>query len=192
MGKSIFMYTGGRYGTQDPASPPELRIAEAMAYNGVNIGMVGDVSPDGAVLTPAAGRYIDFFRSHVKDLADTGSAADVAVLRAFASIEFNPAVSNTATVLFEQSLIQSQIPFDIIHLVNFDLSRRIMGSESEVRIPAGCRLRSATLESPDESASRPLQVSINGGVAAFRVPRLKIYSIAALRLEKTGGYILNP
>ena len=81
MGKSIFVYTGGRYGSQDPASPPHLRIAEAMAYNGNNLGMVGDVHPEGIQLTPAAKRYIGFFDRHGTDLAGTEPMGDVAVLR---------------------------------------------------------------------------------------------------------------
>jgi hypothetical protein len=124
MGKSIFMYTGGRYGTQDPASPPHLRLAEAMAFNDMNLGMVGDVSPDGVRLTPEARRYIDFFHRHREVLKDTVPASRVAVLRSFASTEFNPSRSLPDTVLFEQTLIQNQIPFDIVfdrHLA--DLSR---------------------------------------------------------------------
>jgi hypothetical protein len=114
MGKTLFMYTGGRYGANNEESPPELQLAEAMAYNGLNLGMVGDVSPQGVSLTPAAQRYINFFHAHRKELADTTSVADVAVLRSFASVEFNPAEVLPSTILFEQTLIQSKIPFDII------------------------------------------------------------------------------
>ena len=124
MGKSIFVYTGGRYGTQDPASPPHLRIAEAMAYNGDNIGMVGDVHPEGIQLTPEAKRYIDFFHQHNAGLANTEPVGDVAVLRAFPAVEFNPSKSLVAATLAEQTLIQHHVPFDIIynrHLA--DLSR---------------------------------------------------------------------
>jgi hypothetical protein len=89
-------------------------MAEAIAYNDMNLGMVGDVRPDGVSLTPEARSYIDFFRAHAKDLSSTTSAAEVAVLRSFASVEFNPAVANASTVLFEQTLLESKIPFDII------------------------------------------------------------------------------
>ncbi|MEK7406188.1 MAG: hypothetical protein AAB225_13870 [Acidobacteriota bacterium] len=124
MRRSLFVYTGGRYGAQAPESPPELRIAEAMAYNGVNLGMVGDLSAGGTELTGTARRYVQFFHQHVKDLAETRSVANVAVLRSFPSVQFNPARSNTSTVLFEQTLIQFKIPFDIIldHQLK-DLSR---------------------------------------------------------------------
>ncbi|MCC6262922.1 MAG: hypothetical protein IT169_05030 [Bryobacterales bacterium] len=114
MGKSIFAYTGGRYGTQSPDSPPHLRIAEAMAYNGNNIGMVGDVHPDGIRLTPEARRYIRFFHEHQPDFRDTAPLGDVAVLRAFAAVEFNPAQALVSAMLAEQTLIQHQIPFQII------------------------------------------------------------------------------
>jgi hypothetical protein len=124
MGKSLFIYTGGRYGAQDPASPPQLRIAEAMAFNGNNIGMVGDVHPEGIRLTPDAQRYIRFFRAHQQAFADTEPVGDAAVLRAFAAVEFNPAEANVAATLAEQTLIQHHIPFNIVfdrHLN--DLSR---------------------------------------------------------------------
>lgn len=118
MGKSIFVYTGAG-GRERAGSPPELRLAEAMAYNSVNLGMIGDLDAD--EVTPEARAYIRFFRDHVKDFAETTSIADVAVLRSFASIEFNPSRSLVSTVLFEQTLLQSGIPFDLIfdrHLKN--------------------------------------------------------------------------
>ena len=115
MGKSVFVYTGGGlWGVHDPLSPPELRLAEAMAYNDMNLGMVGHVTPNGADLSQAAQTYIDFFHSHGRDLVDTQGIADAAVLRSFASVEFNPARSLLSAFLFEQTLIQTKIPFDII------------------------------------------------------------------------------
>ncbi len=124
MGKSLFVYTGGRYGAASPDSPPHLRLAEAMAFNDNNLGMVGDVTPDGVEVTPQARAYIDFFHSHQSELAGTNSLADVAVLHSYPAVEFNPSKALVDTVLFEQSLIQAHIPFHIIlerHLQ--DLSR---------------------------------------------------------------------
>jgi len=115
MGKSVFMYTGGgMWGIHDPLSPPELRLAEAMAYNDMNLGMVGHVTANGVDLSPAARKYIDFFHAHARDLVDTQGIADAAVLRSFASVEFNPARSLLSAFLFEQTLIQTKIPFEII------------------------------------------------------------------------------
>ncbi len=124
MGKSLFVYTGSRYGGLTAASPPELRLAEALAYNDVNLGMVGDLMPTGTELTPTAQQYIRFFHSHVKDIVDTESRADVAVLRSFASIEFNPGRANVSTVLFEQTLLQNKVPFDIIFERHLDKLKR--------------------------------------------------------------------
>ncbi len=114
MGKSLFVYTGGRYGAASPDSPPQLRLAEAMAFNDNNLGMVGDVTPEGVSLTPEARRYIEFFHAHNSVLTGTESIADVAVLHSFRSVEFNPSEALVSTVLFEQSLIQARIPFHII------------------------------------------------------------------------------
>lgn len=115
MGKFIFVYTGGRYGAQFPDSPPHLRIAEAMAYNGNNIGMVGDVHPMGIQLTPEARRYIRFFHEHQDSLRNTEPVGDVAVVRAFAAVQFQPAGALVAATLAEQTLIQHRIPFHIIY-----------------------------------------------------------------------------
>jgi len=115
MGKSVFMYTGGgMWGIHDPLSPPQLRLAEALAYNDMNLGMVGHVTPEGVDLTPAARNYISFFHAHAKDLVDTESVADAALLRSFASVEFNPGKALLSSFLFEQTLIQTKIPFAII------------------------------------------------------------------------------
>ena len=85
-----------------------------MAYNDMNLGMVGHVTSHGVDLTAAAQKYVNFFHAHAKDLVDTQGIADAAVLRSFASVEFNPARSLLSSLLFEQTLIQTKIPFDII------------------------------------------------------------------------------
>jgi len=113
-GRSLFVYNGGRYGARIPESPAQLRLAEAMAYNDMNLGMVGDVSPQGVALTPEAQRYIAFFHAQKNVLRGTRVLADVAVLRSFASVEFNPAEGLVGAGLFEQSLIQARVPFDIV------------------------------------------------------------------------------
>ena len=122
-GKSLFAYTGGRYGASIAESPSHLRLAEAMAFNDRNLGMVGDVSPEGVALTPEARRYIDFFHAHQSVLRGATPVNEVAVLRAFAAVEFNPAECLVGATLFEQSLIQARVPFDIIvdrHLEELD------------------------------------------------------------------------
>jgi len=95
--------------------PEELRLAEAIAYNDMNIGVVaGGFDFSEGFFSPARKRYVDFFREHARDLADTAPVGDVAVLRSFASVEFNPSEALLGAVLFEQTLTQHKIPFHII------------------------------------------------------------------------------
>ncbi len=145
MDQSLFVYTGSRYGGLTAASPPELRLAEALAYNDVNLGMVGDLAPTGTELTAPAQHYIRFFHTHVKDLVDSVSKAEVAVLRSFASIEFNPARANVSTVLFEQTLLQNQVPFDIIFERHLDRLKRyrvlILANQDALSDEAVSRIR---------------------------------------------------
>jgi hypothetical protein len=99
-----------------------LGVAEALAYNDVNPGLWNE--EEGEEPTPRVRQYIGFLRSHIKDLVDTALVTDVAILRSFASIEFNPAKSNVSTMLFEQTLIQCKFPFGIIFDVHLkDLSK---------------------------------------------------------------------
>ena len=95
-------------------APANLRLAESLAYDDANLGVIagGDVEKNDP---PAVvNRYVNFFHSNLKYLTHTKEIGDVAILRSFASTQFNPAQSNFDTVLFEQSLIQSKIPFSII------------------------------------------------------------------------------
>jgi hypothetical protein len=59
-------------------------------------------------------RYVRFFWSHITDLRHTTPVTDVGVLRSFASIQFNPSQSLFSTILFEQTLIQSRVPFGLL------------------------------------------------------------------------------
>jgi Beta-galactosidase trimerisation domain len=69
-------------------------------------------------------RYVQFFHRNFEHYRAVDNLADVAVLHSFASMGYNndrPAVS---TMLFEQALIQSHIPFDVIFDDNLkDLSK---------------------------------------------------------------------
>lgn len=118
MGKSLICWE--RAVTPYGYNPPHynlsetLNLAEAMAYNDNNLGVVAGRDEGGYDLTPATENYIRFFRAHQDDLRHTVPIADVAVLRSFASDQFNPSQCLFDTVLFEQSLIQGKIPFSII------------------------------------------------------------------------------
>jgi hypothetical protein len=139
MGKSLFLYTGPGY--THPQSPSHLLLAEAMAYNDMNLGDVGAVNSDGTTLTPEARDYIDFFHRHKRDLVDTTVVADAAVLHSFASVEFNPAVSLVAKTLAEQVLIQSRIPFAMIfdrHLDQLDKYKVLVLADQDALSDAQC------------------------------------------------------
>ncbi len=117
LGNRIFTYTGVRYGGL-PVTETQMKLemAEAMAFNRQCLGMVGGVL---SVQKLPAGprRYLEFFRKNFELFRGVESAAEVAVLHGYASLAFNNDRPYQSTWLFEQALIQAQIPFDII----FDL-----------------------------------------------------------------------
>jgi hypothetical protein len=114
MGQSLYVYHGRDYRQQ---SPQILSLAESLAFNDMNLGVIAADDVVGAAvpaLSAEAQNYITFFHRHASDLVDTTSVADAAVLNSFPSVEFNPSESNVSTVLFEQTLIQTKIPFAVI------------------------------------------------------------------------------
>jgi len=127
MDKTLWMWQEiPKYSNRRFEGPLVLRLAEAIAYNDMCLGVITGRDVPADTLTPEARRYVNFFWQHTKDLRQTTPVGDVAVLRSFSSIEFNPAKSNVSTVLFEQSLIQSKIPFHIIydrHLTDQNLGK---------------------------------------------------------------------
>ena len=112
VGKPLFHWANlARYEAYRKA-PQVLRLAESLAYDDANMGVVAGGSAGDP--PPITRQYVKFFLSNIKDLTHTSEVADAAILRSFPSIQFNPSQSNFATVLFEQTLIQSKIPFGII------------------------------------------------------------------------------
>jgi hypothetical protein len=94
---------------------PRLRLAEAMAFNRRSLGNMGYGARMVVEKFPEAGRrYIRFYWKNQDLLQDCRSAADVAVLRSFASMAFNSYTTHRETILAEQALIQAQVPFDIL------------------------------------------------------------------------------
>jgi hypothetical protein len=101
----------------------KLQMAESMAYNRQCLGEVGDVLA-GYSVPEDQRRYIKFFVDHFAHYRDVANVADVAVLHSYASMAFNNDRPWQSAMLFEQTLIQEKIPFDIIfdHQLN-DLTR---------------------------------------------------------------------
>jgi hypothetical protein len=106
-GTSIFTYTGGaRRGG-------ELAMAEAMAFNRQNLGMIGGALA--AEELPAEQRkYVRWYRDNFGLYRDIESRSEVAVLYNYASMAFNHDAPWQSSMLMEQALIQAKIPFDIV------------------------------------------------------------------------------
>ncbi|MEM2465493.1 MAG: beta-galactosidase [Candidatus Bathyarchaeia archaeon] len=111
------------------ASPPckggKLEWAVAMAFN--KVIKVPGFGYEGIPFTPTDPeviQYFDFIKENIDLYAETENIADVAILRSFASMAYNNFDTHLSTILFEQTLIQSKILFDIIFDENLeDLSK---------------------------------------------------------------------
>lgn len=101
-----------------------LMMAEAMAYNQNCLGYIG------ALLShhywdEETKAYINFYHDHFQYYKHTESKSPVAVLRTFPTMAYSPYNTQYSTFLFEQVLIQTKIPFDIIfdQYLDKDLSK---------------------------------------------------------------------
>ncbi len=111
----------------------KLEMAEAMAHNRQCLGMVGRILSVER-LPESARRYIQFFVKNFRLYRDIESAADVAVLHSFPTLAFNNDLPYQSTWLFEQTLIQAKVPFDIIfdqHLKNLSKYRVLVLADQE-------------------------------------------------------------
>jgi hypothetical protein len=91
----------------------KLLMAESMAYNRQGIGVVYGFSSV-FNMTEDRRNYIKFFHKNFDYYLNINNVADVAVLHSYATMAFNNDEPYQSTFLFEQSLIQKKIPFDII------------------------------------------------------------------------------
>jgi hypothetical protein len=108
----VFTYT---YGSK-------LLMAESLTYNR-QIGMVGGLLASDE-LSDDKRSYINFFHKNFDYYHNINNVADVAVLHSYATMAFNNDQPYQSTFLFEQTLIQERIPFDIIFDDNLkDLSK---------------------------------------------------------------------
>lgn len=82
-----------------------VMAAETMAFNPNVLQSPGE----------SLKKYIQFYQEHFdQHYRGTKNVADVAILRSFASMAYSNYNTHQSTILFEQSLIQAKIPFDII------------------------------------------------------------------------------
>ncbi len=120
----MLTYTSGFLIDPRRTAPTHLYIAEALAFGGQTTGMVCWMEEDGAYIRPESRTYIDFFLRNKELYKHTRGVADVAVLRSFPSMAYNNDTPLFSTTLFEQTLIQKRVPFDIIFDANLrDLSK---------------------------------------------------------------------
>jgi hypothetical protein len=92
-----------------------------MAFNGQTLGWVGRLPIEN---DPDRDQYLEYFKRNKSHYMDTETVARVAILRSYPSMSYNSFKTHFSTLLFEQTLIQSHIPFDIIFDDNLtDLSK---------------------------------------------------------------------
>jgi hypothetical protein len=73
----------------------------------------------------------------------------------------------------------------LVHLVNYNCTKPASGISVSVHIPAGFRLRGATLQTPDGGGPEMLKVETREGAVSFKVPRLLVYDLILLKLERS-------
>lgn len=102
-------------------SENKLEMAESMAYGQQALGLIGGLKEmEGGRrgkeydLSEDQEAYVQFFHKYFNYYHDVTNIADVAVLHSYATMANNNDRPYQSTFLFEQSLIQGKIPFDII------------------------------------------------------------------------------
>jgi hypothetical protein len=120
----------------------KLQMSQSMAYGRQCLGEIGTVY-DLHKLPAGARKYIQYFHNKFDLYRDIESAADVAILHSYASLAYNNDRPYQSTWLFEQALIQSQIPFDIIfdeHLEDLSRYRALVLADQECLDEKQCDL----------------------------------------------------
>ena len=123
LGNRIFTYTGGGRGGK-------LQMAEAMAFNRQTLGQIGD-GLAGYNFPADQKAYVSFFRDRFDLYRDVQSRPDVAVLHSYASMAYNNDLPWQSTMLMEQALIRSKVPFEII----FDAQLNDLAKYSALVLP---------------------------------------------------------
>lgn len=92
-------------------------------------------------------------------------------------------VSAPASVTMELTEQKSSSTL-LLHLVNFDFRRPVRNIDVSVRLPAGFTISEVTCETPDGNERQAITPAVHGGVASFRIPSLKVYDLALIRLRR--------
>lgn len=111
-----------------------VKMAEAMAFNRQCLGWVGDMFA-GSEMEDVYRRYIRFYLKYFKECYQSvHNIADAAVLHTYATMAHNQGRPYQSTLLFEQTLIQGHILFDIIfdeHLDNLSKYKVLILADQE-------------------------------------------------------------
>ncbi len=106
----------------------EGAMAECLTFN-QTLGSVG-----GVPMRPYVKKYLDFYRANREMFVGTKDVATVAVLRSYPSLTYNHYTVQLSTILIEQALIQTRIPFDLIfdeHLANLSKYKVLILPDTE-------------------------------------------------------------
>ncbi len=101
-----------------------LMMAESMAYNQNSLGYIGALLSHN-YWDDETRQYVRFYHDHFQYYRNTESNSSVAIIRTFPTMAYSSYNTQYSTLLYEQTLIQTKIPFDIIfdqHLEE-DISR---------------------------------------------------------------------
>jgi hypothetical protein len=85
-----------------------VALAVDLSFN-QTLGYLGGFS-----FSPLKLKYLDFYKANRNDYTGSKDVADVAILRSRSSMNYNNYETQLSTILFEQTMIQTKIPFNII------------------------------------------------------------------------------
>jgi hypothetical protein len=106
IGRTFSNLVLNRMGSPGGIEYTPVTVPEQLAFNQHCMGP--------ASMKPENWKYIKFMKDNFQHFMNTENIADVAILRSYPSMAYNNYSTHESTILFEQTLIQANIPFDII------------------------------------------------------------------------------
>ena len=106
IGRTFSNLVLNRMGSPGGSEYTPVTVPEQLAFNQHCLGP--------ASMNPDNWKYIKFLNENFHHYSGTANVADVAILRSYPSMAYNNYTTHQSTILFEQTLIQHNIPFDII------------------------------------------------------------------------------
>ena len=106
VGRTFSNLVLNRMGSPGGSEYTPVTVPEQLAFNQHCLGP--------ASMNPDNWKYIKFLKENFQHYLGTSNVADVAILRSYPSMAYNSYTTHQSTILFEQTLIQGNVPFDII------------------------------------------------------------------------------